>query len=220
MEKYSKICSKCKIEKFLEDFSNSSNGKMGKRSSCKVCAKAYNETRKEIEKEAAKQRRLKDPEKYKEKQRLADARYYAKNTEKALERSRRYKELNRERCNSRSLKYRWENIEDIREQQRAYSKANKEKRAAAVATRRALKKRAIPEWSKTEEAKAEIKLVYLQCKQKSKETGIIHHVDHIVPLSSDRVCGLHCLDNLQIIPASDNQKKNNREWPDMPDKEL
>jgi len=30
------------------------------------------------------------------------------------------------------------------------------------------------------------------------------------------VCGLHVEHNLQVIPRSVNQSKNNRRWPDMP----
>jgi hypothetical protein len=42
-----------------------------------------------------------------------------------------------------------------------------------------------------------------------------YHVDHIVPLTSDLVCGLHCEANLQIAVGKDNIAKNNRWWPDM-----
>lgn len=40
-------------------------------------------------------------------------------------------------------------------------------------------------------------------------------VDHMVPLRSDNVCGLHCESNLHAIPKSDNARKSNRMWPDM-----
>ena len=41
-------------------------------------------------------------------------------------------------------------------------------------------------------------------------------VDHIVPINSDVVCGLHCHANLQILHKEINGSKSNRHWPDMP----
>jgi hypothetical protein len=41
-------------------------------------------------------------------------------------------------------------------------------------------------------------------------------VDHIVPIKSDIVCGLHCHDNLQILDKELNRRKSNSHWPDMP----
>lgn len=80
------------------------------------------------------------------------------------------------------------------------------------AGRRAAKLQATPKWA----SEALILAIYEECQLLSEETGIPHHVDHAVPLISDIVCGLHCEDNLQILPALDNLSKGNRHWPDMP----
>jgi hypothetical protein len=47
-------------------------------------------------------------------------------------------------------------------------------------------------------------------------TGMKWEVDHIVPVVSHLVCGLHCEANLQVIPEMANKKKSNVTWPDAP----
>lgn len=41
-------------------------------------------------------------------------------------------------------------------------------------------------------------------------SGLEWHVDHMIPLRCDRVSGLHCAANLQVIPASLNRQKRHR----------
>lgn len=57
---------------------------------------------------------------------------------------------------------------------------------------------------------------YSLCKLRRSITGVDYQVDHIVPLQSRLVCGLHNEANLSVIPAIDNNRKGNRYWPEMP----
>jgi hypothetical protein len=56
----------------------------------------------------------------------------------------------------------------------------------------------------------EIKKIYQECAVITKNTGIRHEVDHIVPLNGKYVSGLHVHWNLQIIPATENRYKSNK----------
>jgi hypothetical protein len=47
-------------------------------------------------------------------------------------------------------------------------------------------------------------------KRREAATGIAWHIDHMIPLRADNVCGLHVWNNLQVIPAAMNCAKNNR----------
>jgi hypothetical protein len=89
---------------------------------------------------------------------------------------------------------------------------NKESFAQREASRRATQKNATPKWSDRER----VVEFYRRAAELTKQTGIKHDVDHIVPLQSPVVCGLHCEANLQVLPKATNVSKGNRRWPDMP----
>jgi len=46
---------------------------------------------------------------------------------------------------------------------------------------------------------------------RNKTIGILWHIDHIEPLQSKTVCGLHNAFNISVVPASYNLTKNNRQ---------
>ncbi len=85
--------------------------------------------------------------------------------------------------------------------------------AERVMRRNAKKLHATPSWANLDA----MRQIYERCAQVTRETGVIHQVDHIVPLQSKHVCGLHVEANLQVLPRADNAKKSNRWWPNCPD---
>lgn len=82
----------------------------------------------------------------------------------------------------------------------------------SAAKERATPLNAMPAWADP----VAIRVIYEKCARISLATRIPHHVDHIVPLRSKLVCGLHVPANLRVISAEDNFHKNNRYWPDIP----
>lgn len=65
---------------------------------------------------------------------------------------------------------------------------------------------ATPEWVDYDK----IMEVYRRRNLITKQTGVDHHVDHIVPLAGRNATGLHVHDNLQILTAAENMKKLNK----------
>lgn len=163
----------------------------------------------------------KDPEIKKQK----DREYAAKNREAARLRAKRWRENpeNKKRDNENSKKWREQNPERFRESikrweqenkercnknKRAWKQANKHKVNANTRMRQAAKLNATPPWL-NEDHKFMLEEIYELRDLRSQATGVVHHVDHIVPLRGTTVCGLHVPWNLQVIPATDNIRKGN-----------
>ena len=58
--------------------------------------------------------------------------------------------------------------------------------------------------------RVEISKIYREARRLSDETGVEHHVDHVIPIQHPDICGLHVPWNLRVIPASENCAKGNR----------
>jgi hypothetical protein len=78
--------------------------------------------------------------------------------------------------------------------------------------RRLLLMRATLPWADADAIRA----IYESASMIETASGILQHVDHIVPLNGKTVSGLHNQFNLQVMPAVENLRKGNRHWPDMP----
>jgi hypothetical protein len=119
----SKTCSKCDIDKSLEEFRKDKKSKGGYRPDCKECAKEYskkyreeNKENKESKKEYSKKYREENKEHLKEQKKKWDE----ENKEQLKEKAKKYREENREKLNEKAKKYREENKEKVKESQKKY----------------------------------------------------------------------------------------------------
>lgn len=149
--------------------------------------------------------------------------YQQRHPERVAATQARYYRENREKILAADKARRDSNLEVFRERERQSHARNKEARAAkdksyrtrnpfwvtqAAAKRRAALLCRTPKWLTSEDL-FRISTMYLMSFALTKETGIEHHVDHIIPLRGRYVSGLHVPDNLQVIPGIENLRKNN-----------
>lgn len=93
-----------------------------------------------------------------------------------------------------------------RECQDKWRRENQWMLTANQAKRRVAVLRATPAWADTVKIR--------QFFESASHLGLT--VDHIVPIVSPLVCGLHVEHNLQLLTKSVNSSKGNKFWPDMP----
>lgn len=190
-----KTCSKCGERKPLEQFNKHSGSRDGRRGYCKACHTAYSTKwiadNREHYNARIRADRAKDPAKYRQ-----WAENYRGNSDRYAEIKRSWVQRNRDRRKAII---------------RRYTVKHAAKLHAKVRERQALKLTALPAWAD----RAAMTVYYREAKRLTRETGVRHEVDHIVPLQGRTVCGLHCEANLQILPKEENLRKLNRHWPDM-----
>lgn len=129
---------------------------------------------------------------------------------KVNQRAKEWAAANPERARERARAWVAANREKDREKGRRYAREHPEQAREACRRRDAAKLKATPAWAD----RAAILAVYAEAERLTRETGVPHHVDHIVPLKHPLVCGLHVGTNLRAIPASENRAKGNRWRPE------
>jgi len=178
-------CKTCNKTKPKTEFGKDRRLRSGVRSECKECSRLR-----------TKRWREGNPEKVAEYNKRTDwtRKWVAQNPEKRLAASRSYYARNK--------------LAHAERVQRWYEK-NRGRRRAITMNYRAAKRRATPVWfSELDDfvlSELHDKAVTLEKLGHGK-----FHVDHIVPLQGETVCGLHWRRNWQLMPASENVKKSNR----------
>lgn len=215
-----KMCPGCKILKSREEFGPNRSKKDGLQSECRLCVRLraaryradpekgvkermakWRSDNAEVLRERAAQRYAKNGDRVRarvalwraanpERKRELDALSYAKNREKRKKRSVERDAKNREKSNARKSQWR---------------KNHPDKCALLASARRGWLARACPLWADHEAIAA----IYRMRDRMTEESGVQHHVDHIIPLKSKFVCGLHVHNNLQVMPAVENISKRN-----------
>lgn len=143
--------------------------------------------------------------------RLRAVKNYHKDPDAAKRKIYAWRSKNPDKSTDLQRRYFERNNDAVRARDRLRYSKDPAKVKALVAARDAEKLLATPVWADIEK----IMSVYAEAERLTQETGILHHVDHIVPLRSPFVCGLHVHHNLRAIPAHDNLSKGNRWWPDQ-----
>jgi len=202
-----KTCSKCGIEKPLSEFYKEKRRKHGVASRCKPCHKEC----RRISYLENKDRDLAKIKEYHAKHKTAineyQKGYREQNSEVIKKQIKEWFEHNPEYRQAYDKELYAKNSDRIKSRVGDYQKNNRDKCNAIAAKYKATQLMATPAWLE----RKKVRKVY----KKAKELNM--HVDHVVPLQNDSVCGLHCWHNLQLLDASLNCSKGNYHWPDMPE---
>jgi hypothetical protein len=135
-------------------------------------------------------------------------RYYQKTRDKSILAAKQWRDENANRRKKlRAIEYS-NNAVKAKEAAKQYRKDNPAKVNAWSRKRQTAKLHRTPSWL-TEDDYWMIEQAYELAALRTKIFGFSWHVDHIIPLQGKLVSGLHVPTNLQVIPASTNQRKNN-----------
>lgn len=149
--------------------------------------------------------------------------YYQKRKEYLLAKGKEWREANKSEIAAKrserrkgdkviaAKKKEWQqnNKDKVAEYNRRWKQSNRDRHNALNMKRHAAKMNRTPPWLTKQHYDA-MKELYNMAKELTRNTGIKHEVDHIVPLQGEAVSGLHVPWNLQVLKQADNRSKFNR----------
>lgn len=183
-----KTCTKCKVEKELNEFGRDKHKKDGLKPWCRQCKN-----------EAQRAKRAKESA-----QKKADFEAWLA-TDEGIEHLRQKREFWLARHRENQAKHRRRNPESVKASQARYRESSKAKVNAKNSARYAAKLKRTPLWADL----VEIDYAYHAAQVIKDVYGTSWDVDHIIPLQGENVSGLHVQGNLQIMPPSQNRSKGN-----------
>lgn len=236
MEK--KVCSKCKEEKELCDFSKLTSSKDGYKHECKLCVKNYYKENKEYILDRNKKWKKNNENKIK----ISLKEYYKKNKQKLLNYHKEYYEENKPSIMEKMKTYYLDNLEKKQEYIKNYRKDNKDKINERLRNYRKIKRKEDILYKLSQNLSHRLRqLLKTKTIIKNKKTEMVigcdkeflkehlekqfkdgmswenygyegWHIDHIIPLASaknkEEVYELCHYSNLQPLWAKENMKKN------------
>lgn len=189
-----KKCTKCGIDQPLQNFPPRKSRKDGRCSHCHAC----NRGKTKLWKEANPERALAlSRERFANNRDAANAGRAARYVEAMKDHEKRAKH------NKSSGQWRLNHPDRAAKNASDWCRNNPDLNTARASRYRASKLMATPAWVEPDD----LLPAYREARAKTVETGILHHVDHIVPLKGKTVCGLHVPWNLRAIPAIENISK-------------
>lgn len=220
----SKICGKCKVLKPAHEFYKRSASKDGLCAKCKACSSDYLKQYIETNKDKVSERQKNYYEQNREKIKNYCSERYKQNKDVYSQKAKNYYQKNREQIltkrtenkeiyNKRSSDYYHNNKEKCAATRKEWAKKNRPRLTAKQNYRYTSQKKRTPLWLTPEDLQ-KISDVYQKAAALTSETGVLHHVDHIIPLQGKTVSGLHVPQNLQVLNHIENIRKKNKydEW--------
>jgi hypothetical protein len=180
-----KNCNCCKLDKPLEEFYANKRMKDGRNTFCVLCHKADNKKRK------------------------AESRSNPDFKAAEMVYKKIYREKTSEQRSAYMAQWRIDNQEWVKKYSKTYREQNKARYNYLCQKRKIDLLKRTPAWL-TQDDLWIIEQAYELAALRTRMLGVVFHVDHVLPLRGNTVCGLHVPQNIRVVTWLENQSKSNK----------